>query len=388
MSESTAMRILVTNNGLALRAGTELFVRDIALGLRSRGHRVAVYSKLQGEVADDLRRAGIETLASLDELSFTPEIIHGQHHLETMTALARLPGTPAIYFCHGWIPWEELAPRHPRIMVYAAVDRPTRRAVARRIGVDPDAVRLLPGVVDLARFPARAPLPPAPRRALLFCNQVSRVEHLPPIRAACSRKKIRLDARGLWLGRPARRPERLLRRYDLVFAKGRAALEAAASGAAVIMCGAFGLGPLVTTANMRRLHSLEGDYTELCQPLEADRIVREIERYDPHDAAEVSRWVRCAANLEPALSALEALYAEAIGELGRRSVPAGAEAQASAAYLDWLSGQFKQGLTPRGPAVLVRNLLLALRARWPAGTSPACSLVEGRSARSRGEAQR
>jgi hypothetical protein len=375
------VRILITNNGLALRAGTELFVRDLALGLRSRGHRVAIYSKLLGEVADELCRHGIETTASLEALSFTPEIIHGQHHMETMTALARLPHTPAIYYCHGWIPWEEQAPSHPRILAYAAVDEPTRRAVARRVGLARAAVRLLPGAVDLARFTPRGALPAAPRRALLLCNRVTRGAHLPPIREACTRKGIRIDARGLALGRPTRRPERLLGRYDLVFAKGRAAIEAAACGSSVILCGEFGLGPLVTTANMRQLQALEGDWAALCQPLDPDRIALEIERYDPRDAAEVSRWVRSAADLELTISALEGLYVGAVAAFAARTVSEAAETAAMAAYLDWLSGQFKQGLTPRGPAVIVRNLLLALRARWsttPRSAAAATSNPEGR----------
>lgn len=32
------MRILLTNNTLGLRAGSELYVRDVALALLSRGH--------------------------------------------------------------------------------------------------------------------------------------------------------------------------------------------------------------------------------------------------------------------------------------------------------------------------------------------------------------
>ena len=48
------------------------------------------------------------------------------HHLETMTALLRFPGVPAVYFCHGWLPWEEAPPRFPRILRYVAVDHTVR----------------------------------------------------------------------------------------------------------------------------------------------------------------------------------------------------------------------------------------------------------------------
>ncbi len=38
-----------------------------------------------------------------------------------MAALARFPGVPAIYVCHGWLPWEETPPRHPRLRRYVTV---------------------------------------------------------------------------------------------------------------------------------------------------------------------------------------------------------------------------------------------------------------------------
>ena len=98
------LRILITNNALAGRAGTELYVRDVALSLLARGHRPVAYSATLGEVAQELRAATIPVIDDLNSMSVAPDIIHGQHHLETMTALLRFPGVPAVYFCHGWLP--------------------------------------------------------------------------------------------------------------------------------------------------------------------------------------------------------------------------------------------------------------------------------------------
>ena len=95
------MRILITNNTLARRAGSELYVRDLALGLIKRGHTVFAYSTNLGDVARELQSAGIEVVNNLDQLEFEPNIIHGHHHLDTMTALLRFPHVPAIFVCHG-----------------------------------------------------------------------------------------------------------------------------------------------------------------------------------------------------------------------------------------------------------------------------------------------
>ena len=106
------MRILITNNTLADRAGSELDLLDLRGASRIRGHTPIAYSTHLGAVADELRRATIPVVDNLENLS-PPDIIHGQHHLDTMTALLALPGVPAIYVCHGWAPWQERPPLFP-----------------------------------------------------------------------------------------------------------------------------------------------------------------------------------------------------------------------------------------------------------------------------------
>lgn len=41
---TVGMRVLITNNTLAGRAGSELYVRDLALALLRRGHTPLAYS--------------------------------------------------------------------------------------------------------------------------------------------------------------------------------------------------------------------------------------------------------------------------------------------------------------------------------------------------------
>src|SRR5207248_9040649 len=97
------MRILLTNNSLGVRAGSELYVRDIAIELMRRGHRPVAYSTRLGAVAEELRAATVPVNDRLSALAEPPDIIHGQHHYETFTALLRFPDTPAIYYCPGWL---------------------------------------------------------------------------------------------------------------------------------------------------------------------------------------------------------------------------------------------------------------------------------------------
>ena len=48
------MRILLTNTALAYRTGSELYVVELALALRARGHDPVVYSAVLGELAGEL----------------------------------------------------------------------------------------------------------------------------------------------------------------------------------------------------------------------------------------------------------------------------------------------------------------------------------------------
>ena len=112
------MRVLITNNTLTQRAGTELYVRDLALALRSRGHEPVAFSTLLGEVAEELSQSGVRVIDDLSLLAEKPDIIHGHHHVETMMALLHFLDVPAIYFCHGFLPWEEAPLHFPRVMRY------------------------------------------------------------------------------------------------------------------------------------------------------------------------------------------------------------------------------------------------------------------------------
>jgi hypothetical protein len=180
------LRVLITNNTLAARAGSELYVRDVVAALLERGHLPIAYSTRHGEVAQELH-PDIPVVDDLDAVGSAPDIIHGHHHLETMTALLRFPSVPAVYVYHGWRPWEELPPRFPRILRYIAVSWPCRDRLVFEHGIPEDRVRTLLNFVDLARFrPRSQPLPARLTRALLFLNSAT-PHTLAAVRQACDR---------------------------------------------------------------------------------------------------------------------------------------------------------------------------------------------------------
>jgi hypothetical protein len=340
-----ALRILITNNTLAVRAGSELYVRDLAVALVRRGHFPMAYSPILGDVAAELRRATVPVVSKLGDLNTAPDLIHGQHHLEAMSAMLHYRGIPAVFACHGWAPWEESPPVFPAIQRYVAVDDLCRERLYSTPGVRSEQVEVLYNFVDLSRFVPRSELPKRPRTALVFSNYASEGIQLDTIRRACARVGIQqVDVAGACSGRVIAEPGVFLPHYDLVFAKARCALEALASGAAVIVADFSGLGGMVSTENMHRLRALNfGVRTMQAHVLNEENLLRELERYDAEDAVRVSAWIRKDADLEAAVDRWISIYQNVLtnAELMQKGPDQSSDTRAAADYLRFLSVKFK-----------------------------------------------
>lgn len=350
------MRVLLVTIRLALPGGSELYVRDVARALRARGHVPIVCSAHLGPVADELRASGIPIVDDPARLAEAPDVIHGQHHLATMAALARFPTTPTVYFCHGFLPWEEAPPpAHPAIRRWVAVSDLTRERLVTESGVSPERIDVIPNFVDLSRFQPRGPLPARPRHALLLSNSAPSDGWVDDLRRVCADRGIVLDQLGLTCGRPVLDLEQRLPAYDLVFARGRSALEAMAVGAAVVLCDVEGSGGLVDVAAFAGLQ--RGNFgLQVLEPThDPARLAHAIDRYDPVEATRVRALVRERAALEPAVDRIVDVYARAIADAGAApSSPAAAQAVV-ATYLRWVNA------TMPSPRLEEREAVLAAR---------------------------
>src|SRR6185369_6813417 len=129
---------------------------------------------------------------------------------------------------------------------------------------------------------------------------------------ACRRAGITLDVIGMKAGNVCARPEDMLGVYDLIFAKGRSALEGLAVGAAVVLCDAAGVGEMVTTANLDRLRPLNFGIRTLREAISVEALARQIAHYDASDAGEVSRRIRATAGRDAVVDQIVSLYHEVI----------------------------------------------------------------------------
>jgi hypothetical protein len=292
MTAAEPRRVLIATVGATSRSGTDLYTRDLALALLRHGWQPVVYATVLGAVAEELRKATIPVTADITQIAATPHVIHGHHHLQTLAALARFPGVPALFVCHDGLTWHSVPPRTPRIGAYVAVDRNCRDRMMLEHGIPEGLLHIMTNAVDLRRFRRRPPLPARPQRALVFSNQATPNNFAATISAACLERGLSLDILGLSAGNATEHPEDVLPQYDIVFAKARCALEAAAAGCAVIDCDSQGLAGMITARDLDPMRQLNFGTRLLQRPITRETIGAEIDRYDPEDAANVADALR------------------------------------------------------------------------------------------------
>ncbi|RMF36785.1 MAG: hypothetical protein D6753_18895 [Planctomycetota bacterium] len=331
---SGRLRVLITNKSLVTWTGTEVYARDLARKLQARGLCPVVYSQQWGKVAQELMASTIPVVRSLQQLGAPPDIIHGHHLHPTLCALTAFPGVPAIYFCHDWSAWHDAPLSHPRIGRYIAVDQTCRDRLICTGSIPPNKVIHLPNWADLNRYRMRSSLPSTPRRMLVFSSLYQRRRFRDPVQRACRAADVELAQVGYANRRVLRAPEHELLRHDIVLAKGKSAMEAIASGAAVVLFGYNRIGPMVTSKNWETLYDQNFGRRAIGQPLSVDSVLQAIRAYDPADALEVARLFRQRCDIQPAVDRLIGIYGDVIDEFKRGSPCPQAEAAALTAYLE------------------------------------------------------
>lgn len=186
------MLILITNLGMGGRSGSEVVVEQLADGLRRAGNVVAVYTSRAGRLAEQMRYRGHIVVDRLSAVPFRPEVIHGNHCVPTMAALAAFPGVPAVFVCHDATASWDRAPIHPQIRKWFAVDKLCRaRLIAD--GIEEDRIELLLNAVDLQKFPRKEHVRRRPKRGLALTKMP---DHIDVLRGVCEMRKVTLDTLG------------------------------------------------------------------------------------------------------------------------------------------------------------------------------------------------
>jgi hypothetical protein len=248
------MRVLMTNNALARRGGSESYLETVSYELRRLGHEVSFFSPTCGETARSLRDHGFEVFDEVADLPSRVDVIHGQHANAVGMVRTRFPAVPLVFATHSWFisPVEDPAPELGA-SAFLAFNELTRRRLEAHVATDGKIVHRLTQPVDISFADgARVPVGSTARRALAVSRRMS----LLPTRLAklCADRGIEFD----WVGGAGRESTTVRQemfRADIVVAMGRTALEAMAAGRAVLVADETTAGGWVDWSSYERLEA-------------------------------------------------------------------------------------------------------------------------------------
>jgi hypothetical protein len=241
------LRVAFSNVAMDSYAGSELWTADMAKYLKSVGIDVIVYTPIIGAVANMLKEVDIEVTSSPDRVEmFGPTILHVNHFDAALPLIERMEGKiPIINVVHGLLPRPEL-PGYKGVDKYCCVSIAGKAKIHVLTGTEWEHIETLPNFFDERRFVKLSTFAGANKAALLSSR--TSPEQRDKLQAAISALGFQLEHIG-YGSRPTPNPEEWLAGYDLIFAVGRSAIEALASGAHVILWDSGIIGPAVTSDN-------------------------------------------------------------------------------------------------------------------------------------------
>jgi len=283
------LAILMTNIQLVTRTGTEVATLDLACALREAGHRVAVYSPRLGPLAREMMARGVPVTNRIERIGFVPDVIHASHNIAALPAWIRFRSVPSIMVCHDSSSPADAPVLLARVGVYVAIDA----ACFERLivdGVPAARIQSIPNGVALGGIRLR-PLRTGPAGRALAVVKAS-TNWIEPVAAACRAAGLALDVVGPGVERTVDDLPERIERADIVFAHSRSAAEAAASGAAVVICDERGFGGLLTEEEARRFPDSPLGRRVLPEPVTVTAVTDAIAAYDPEHARAVAEIVR------------------------------------------------------------------------------------------------
>ena len=329
------MRIVLYHGRLSEPTGGEVNIRDWALGLRMRGHQIAIYTPVPGALANQARNVGVPVVDDPALLSDAPDVMFGGGPNEVATLLARFPETPAIQACQSWERdfWDANPCPLPQVTFHMAVSELTAEQLINEHGIPRERVRIIYNAVDASKLRKRVrALSAKPQKAVAIVKQPPE-PFVSAIKSACMTRGIEVDFLGYGVDAPFDDALSIMTDYDIVIASGRAAIEGAMVGAAVICADHRGVAGLLTTSTLQRFRVSNFGRAVLNQTVSEAVFGGEIDRYDAADAGIVSERLAKDASLDKQLERLEALFSSAIEVFRARPPTIEDSRRALSAYL-------------------------------------------------------
>ncbi len=307
------MKILITNHALTTAGGTEQFVVELAQALRRRGHEIMIFSPRAGNVASVLSNEKFPIFSDPATISTRPDVIHGQHHMETMLALLNLPGVPCAYFCHGMIAWQECPPVHPRVLRYVFLSDLTARYLVLDRDLPEERFHIIPNHIDLTRFKGREPREHISKAAI--CSRMPpQPELVAGLNSMLEKRGIALDVIWDWARGTLASAEDVYASYDLIFGTGRTAIEAMAAGCLVSTTSHDKIGPIITPDNFHDRRRFNFALASWERSLAPDDLGVQLDGFSPAEHERLLGMVSAECDIDREAAMVEGVYEEVVKE--------------------------------------------------------------------------
>ncbi|MCD5384453.1 MAG: glycosyltransferase [Candidatus Pacebacteria bacterium] len=276
------MKILITNQYIVNRAGTELFTIDLALELSRLGHNVYVYtSAMVPEVVAPAELAGVlvtDDIATISHIDF--DVIHAQHNVVAVLTRSVFPNIPMVYMSHGVIPRLEQPPSIDiGISGYIAVSEEVRDNLIDNYGVNDSDISIIYNFVDVNKFHNTNTVNNELNNILVISNHYSR-----KVRATLQRAAKSIGATVSHVGLPSNPVKDIaneINKADLVVTLGRGILEAGACERNVLVYDIHGLDGMVTNESFYKLRVKNFSGRAYSRDCSVNELVSELLKYDP-----------------------------------------------------------------------------------------------------------
>lgn len=273
------MRILIATHQYFFLGGTETFTYTLAVALKKAGHKVVIYSPYAGGlIAGKTRAEGVTVVDNIDALRGEQfDLIHAQHNVTAIEARNAFPKTPMIFLSHGVAPFLEQPPVvNLGVTKFLAVSEKVRDNLVAH-SVPKRKVEIFRNIIDTERFKPERPIRKEPKKALIISNTLPD-DKREIIEKAC--EKLGIEARFIGrVGEPVWEVEKEINKADIVFALGRAAVEALSCGRVVIVYDYNGGDGLVTKDNIDEIQKFHFSGRIFKKEYTVNSLAKELKRY-------------------------------------------------------------------------------------------------------------
>ena len=303
------MNILLSNISLVYPAGSELYTKDLAKYLSSKGHSVTVFSTALGPIAEEINRIkNVSVTNNLEEIKDKKfDVLHIHHNVNAYLLREYFPKTPAIMVIHGVLPEYEQPPRMDLgISQYIAVSEEVRDHLMKEYDIPKSKIEVIYNWVNKKKFAKKSEINPAPKSLLVISNHLSS-EQEEIYKSVCREKGIEYLHIGL-PDNPVFNVEDYINKADIIVTIGRGAIESIMCGRNVIISDIYGIDGMLTPTlySESMKNNLSG--RRFGKKLTKEIFEEELGKYSVSNAKEMQKIVMHNHNREQNIQKIISLY--------------------------------------------------------------------------------